>query len=43
MVNGRKIPIIPMATVAATQFIREKLRSRNSEKGISGSASCGRA
>ena len=32
-----------MEIVAATKFISEKFRSRNSEKGTSGSASCLRA
>ncbi len=37
MVNGRKIPIIPIASTPDTQFITEKFRSRNTANGISGS------
>ena len=43
MVSGRKMPIMPMATVADTQFIRLKLRSLNSVNGTSGSRSWVRA
>ena len=37
MVNGRKMPSIPMDSVPDTQFISEKFRLRNSVNGTSGS------
>ena len=43
MVNGRKMPIMPIDKTPETQFIRAKLRSRNSANGTSGSRSCVRA
>ena len=37
MVNGRKMPSIPMDKVNDTQFISVKFRFRNSANGMSGS------
>jgi hypothetical protein len=39
MVNGKKMPSIPMDSVPDTQFISVKFRLRNSSNGTSGSRS----
>ena len=39
MVNGRKMPSIPMDSVQDTQFISVKFRLRNRANGMSGSRS----